>query len=73
MLLDLNLPRKDGREVLHEVKNDETLREIPIVVLTTTSLEVMARRSATPSGAGKLVMSTTRKRKRVIGAPVLLV
>ena len=36
ILLDLNLPRKDGREVLTEVKNDPSLRRIPIVVLTTS-------------------------------------
>jgi CheY-like chemotaxis protein len=39
ILLDLNLPRKDGREVLAEVKSDETLRTIPIVVLTTSEAE----------------------------------
>ena len=39
ILLDLNLPKKDGREVLEEVKSDETLRNIPIVVLTTSRAE----------------------------------
>lgn len=39
ILLDLNLPRKDGREVLEEVKNDASLRSIPIVVLTTSQAE----------------------------------
>jgi two-component system response regulator len=39
VLLDLNLPRKDGREVLAEVKNDENLKRIPIVVLTTSRAE----------------------------------
>lgn len=39
ILLDLNLPRKDGREVLEEVKNDRSLRSIPIVVLTTSQAE----------------------------------
>jgi chemotaxis family two-component system response regulator Rcp1 len=34
ILLDLNLPRKDGREVLLEIKNDPALRAIPVVVLT---------------------------------------
>ncbi|MEJ2147901.1 MAG: response regulator [Chloroflexota bacterium] len=37
ILLDLNLPRKDGREVLAEIKRDESLRQIPVVVLTTSS------------------------------------
>lgn len=36
VLLDLNLPRMDGREVLAEVKNDPLLRRIPIIVLTTS-------------------------------------
>ncbi|EFC83668.1 response regulator [Parafrankia sp. EUN1f] len=39
ILLDLNLPRRDGREVLAEVKSDEQLRRIPIVVLTTSEAE----------------------------------
>ena len=39
VLLDLNLPRKDGREVLAEVKADEQLRTIPVVVLTTSEAE----------------------------------
>ena len=37
MLLDLNLPRMDGRAVLAEVKSDPDLREIPVIVLTTSS------------------------------------
>ena len=36
LLLDLNLPRKDGREVLAEIKQDENLKRIPVVVLTTS-------------------------------------
>lgn len=39
ILLDLNLPRKDGREVLAEIKNDEELRRIPVVILTTSKAE----------------------------------
>jgi two-component system, chemotaxis family, response regulator Rcp1 len=39
ILLDLNLPRKDGREVLAEIKADEHLRSIPVVVLTTSQAE----------------------------------
>ena len=39
ILLDLNLPRKNGREVLAEIKADADLRKIPIVVLTTSSAE----------------------------------
>lgn len=39
ILLDLNLPRKDGREVLAELKSDPALRKIPIVVLTISAAE----------------------------------
>jgi CheY-like chemotaxis protein len=39
ILLDLNLPRKDGREVLAEVKADPVLKRIPIVILTTSQAE----------------------------------
>jgi chemotaxis family two-component system response regulator Rcp1 len=39
ILLDLNLPRKDGRELLAELKADERLRRIPVVVLTTSQAE----------------------------------
>jgi CheY-like chemotaxis protein len=39
ILLDLNLPRKDGREVLAEIKSDESLKTIPVVVLTTSRAE----------------------------------
>jgi len=39
ILLDLNLPRKDGREVLQTIKADQALRRIPVVVLTTSSAE----------------------------------
>lgn len=39
VLLDLNLPRKDGREVLAEMKADRSLRRIPVVVLTSSRAE----------------------------------
>lgn len=39
VLLDLNLPRKDGREVLGAIKDDDDLKTIPVVVLTTSSAE----------------------------------
>ncbi|MEG3634262.1 response regulator [Micromonospora palythoicola] len=39
ILLDLNLPRRDGREVLEEIKRDEQLRRIPVVVLTTSQAD----------------------------------
>jgi two-component system, chemotaxis family, response regulator Rcp1 len=39
ILLDLNLPKKDGREVLEEIKGDDRLRHIPVVILTTSQAE----------------------------------
>ena len=39
ILLDLNMPRKDGREALAEIKSDPDLRQIPVVVLTTSKAE----------------------------------
>ena len=45
VLLDLNLPKKDGRELLAEVKEDPDLRHIPIVVLTTSESEADILRS----------------------------
>jgi CheY-like chemotaxis protein len=45
VLLDLNLPRRDGREVLAEIKNDPELRQIPVVVLTTSQADEDIARS----------------------------
>ena len=45
ILLDLNLPRKDGREVLEEIKSDDALKRIPVVVLTTSKAEEDVLRS----------------------------
>jgi len=39
ILLDLNLPRKDGREALREIKSDAVLRRIPVIVLTTSKAD----------------------------------
>jgi CheY-like chemotaxis protein len=39
ILLDLNMPKKDGREALAEIKSDPTLRKIPVIVLTTSKAE----------------------------------
>src|SRR5881392_2839779 len=45
VLLDLNLPKKDGREVLSDIKGDENLRAIPVVILTTSQAEEDVLRS----------------------------
>ncbi len=39
VLLDLNLPRRDGREVLEDIKNDASLKHIPVVILTSSQAE----------------------------------
>jgi DNA-binding response OmpR family regulator len=39
ILLDLNLPKKDGREVLREIKEDSNLKNIPVIILTTSQAE----------------------------------
>jgi two-component system, chemotaxis family, response regulator Rcp1 len=39
ILLDLNMPKKDGREVLAEIKSDDDLKTIPVVIMTTSPLE----------------------------------
>ena len=39
IVLDLNLPKKDGREVLEEIKSDSQLKRIPVIILTTSSNE----------------------------------
>jgi CheY-like chemotaxis protein len=45
ILLDLNLPKKDGREVLEEIKESLTLRSIPVLILTTSSSDTDITRS----------------------------
>ena len=45
ILLDLNLPRMDGREVLHEIKSDDAFKRIPVVILTTSKDEEDVLRS----------------------------
>jgi len=47
ILLDLNLPKKDGREVLAEIKADHVLKRIPVVILTTSQAEEDIIRAAT--------------------------
>ena len=45
VLLDLNLPRKDGREVLRDIKGDDDLRSIPVVILTTSQAQTDIHRA----------------------------
>ena len=45
ILLDLNLPKRDGRDLLREIKEDERLKQIPVVILTTSAAEEDITRS----------------------------
>jgi CheY-like chemotaxis protein len=45
IFLDLNLPRKDGREVLAEIKESNDLRRIPVIILTTSESEIDVKRA----------------------------
>jgi CheY-like chemotaxis protein len=55
VLLDLNLPRKDGREVLAEIKSDRTLRRIPVAVMTSSQAEEDILRSYDLRANGYLI------------------
>jgi len=59
ILLDLNMPRKDGREALKEIKEDPSLRRIPIVVLTTSKAEEDIYRTYDLGVAGFIVKPVT--------------
>jgi len=59
ILLDLNMPRKDGREALQEIKADPNLRQIPVVVLTTSKGEEDILRSYDMGVAGYITKPVT--------------
>ncbi len=59
ILLDLNMPRKDGREALEEIKADPLLRYIPVVVLTTSKAEEDILRSYNIGAAGYITKPVT--------------
>ncbi len=59
ILLDLNMPRKDGREALKEIKADPLLRRIPVVVLTTSKAEEDIYRSYDLGVSGFIVKPVT--------------
>lgn len=59
ILLDLNMPRKDGRETLQEIKADPALRHIPVVVLTTSKADEDVLRSYEMGAAGYITKPVT--------------
>lgn len=59
ILLDLNMPRKDGREVLEEIKSDPELRTIPVVVLTTSQAKEDIIRSYNSGVSGFITKPVT--------------
>jgi CheY-like chemotaxis protein len=59
VLLDLNMPRKDGREALEEIKADPQLRHIPVVILTTSKAEEDILRSYNIGAAGYITKPVT--------------
>lgn len=59
VLLDLNMPRKSGLEVLEEIKQDAALRTIPVVVLTTSAAEEHIARSYELGGSGYVTKPNT--------------
>jgi CheY-like chemotaxis protein len=59
ILLDLNMPKKDGREALEEIKGDPNLRRIPIVVLTTSGEEEDIIRSYDMGVSGYIIKPVT--------------
>jgi CheY-like chemotaxis protein len=59
ILLDLNMPRKDGRESLAEIKSNPGLRSIPVVVLTASNAEEDILRTYDLGGAGFIIKPAT--------------
>ena len=62
ILLDLNMPRKDGREALWEIKSDPELRRIPVVVLTTSTVDEDVLRSYDVGASAFMVKPVTFER-----------
>jgi len=71
ILLDLNMPKKDGREVLAEIKSDPKFRKIPVIVLTTSSAEADIAKSY-DLGVNSFIQKPARFKELVETAQVLL-
>jgi chemotaxis family two-component system response regulator Rcp1 len=70
ILLDLNLPRMDGREVLEAIKNDPKLQRIPVIVLTSSKAEIDIVKTYDLGANGYIVKPVTFERLREIVASI---
>lgn len=70
ILLDLNLPRMDGREVLQAIKSDPNLQRIPVIVLTSSKAEIDILKSYELNANGYIVKPVTFERLREIVASI---
>lgn len=70
ILLDLNLPRMDGREVLEAIKTDPDLQRIPVIVLTSSKAEIDVLKSYELNANGYIVKPVTFERLREIVASI---
>lgn len=70
ILLDLNLPRMDGREVLHAIKTDPELQRIPVIVLTSSKADVDILKSYELNANGYIVKPVTFERLQEVVAAI---
>jgi chemotaxis family two-component system response regulator Rcp1 len=70
ILLDLNLPRMDGREVLQAIKSDPELQRIPVIVLTSSKAEIDVLKSYELNANGYIVKPVTFERLQEIVASI---
>ena len=70
ILLDLNLPRMDGREVLRAIKDDPALQRIPVIVLTSSKAEIDILKSYELQASGYIVKPVTFERLKEIVASI---
>jgi len=70
ILLDLNLPRMDGREVLHAIKTDPDLQRIPVIVLTSSKADIDILKSYELNANGYIVKPVTFERLQEVVASI---
>ena len=70
ILLDLNLPRMDGREVLHAIKTDPALQRIPVIILSSSKAEIDILKSYELNANGYIVKPVTFERLQEVVAAI---